>query len=344
MNDVKKIARNIIVFLILIVITFTLIFRKQNISEVKEVIFNIDVKYMLIAILAMICYILFESINIKSVLKSLGNKVSIFSTFRYTLIGFFFSGITPAASGGQPMEIYFMRKDGIPVHHGTLALLFELISFQIVIISSCILGAIINPHLLSNGVIYLFIAGISLNFIALSTMLICFISEKLAKKITDLFLDILKFFKYKKIEEKRESIYSTLNSYTENAKILKKNKMIFVKSIILVIIQMYIYYTIPYWVYRAFGLNSLSIFDIIFTQSLLFCSVSSIPLPGSVGISESAFLRIYGDIFGKELLTSATILNRFINFYLFIIIALICVIYSFIKVKNEKIKSSLERK
>ena len=99
---------------------------------------------------------------------------------------------------------------------------------------------------------------------------------------------------------------------------------------------MYVYYTIPYWVYRSLGLNSLGIIDIIFTQSLLFCSVSSIPLPGSVGISESAFISIYNRIFGSTLLTSATILNRFINFYSFIIIALICVIYSFIRVKKKE--------
>lgn len=335
MKDIKNLIRNLIIFLTLIVITFYFIFRKQNINEVKDIIFSIDIKYLFIGILAMIGYVFFESLNIKSVLKSLGNKVSIFNTFRYTLIGFFFSGITPAASGGQPMEIYFMHKDGIPVSHGTLALLVELISFQLVIITSCILGAIINPHLLDNGVIYLFFAGLTLNLIALTTMLVCFLSEKLAKKIVNLFLDILKFFRYKKVEEKRESIYKTLDSYTESAKIIKKNKSIFIKSIFLVIIQMYVYYTIPYWVYRAFGLNSLGIFDIIFTQSLLFCSVSSIPLPGSVGISESAFISIYSAIFGSTLLTSATILNRFINFYSFIIIALICVIYSFIRVKKK---------
>ena len=174
MKDIKNLIRNLIIFLTLIIITFYFIFRKQNISEVKNIIFSIDIKYLFIGILAMIGYIFFESLNIKSVLKSLGNKVSIFNTFRYTLIGFFFSGITPAASGGQPMEIYFMHKDGIPVSHGTLALLVELISFQLVIITSCILGAIINPHLLDNGVIYLFFAGLTLNLIALTTMLIYF--------------------------------------------------------------------------------------------------------------------------------------------------------------------------
>jgi hypothetical protein len=32
---------------------------------------------------------------------------------RYSFIGFFFSGITPSASGGQPAQIYYMNKDNM---------------------------------------------------------------------------------------------------------------------------------------------------------------------------------------------------------------------------------------
>ena len=69
-------------------------------------------------------------------------------------------------------------------------------------------------------------------------------------------------------------------------------------------------------------------------QAILFTSVSSIPLPGSVGISESIFLRLFGSVYGEVILSSAMLLTRGISFYLFIIISLIVVIVNSIMVNK----------
>ena len=95
---------------------------------------NANKIYVLLAVIAMLLDFTFESLNIKLILSSLGNKVSLFKTLKYTLIGFFFSGITPASSGGQPMEIYYMNKEDIPINNATLVLLVEVCSFHIVTI------------------------------------------------------------------------------------------------------------------------------------------------------------------------------------------------------------------
>ena len=71
----------------------------------------------------MVLYFLCETINVTRTLKILGEKSIFLKNFKYTLIGFFFSSITPAASGGQPMEIYYMSRDGLNVANSTLALL-----------------------------------------------------------------------------------------------------------------------------------------------------------------------------------------------------------------------------
>ena len=47
----------------------------------------------------MFIYFLFETLNLTRTLKELGEKTNFFRNLRYTLIGFFFSSITPAASG-----------------------------------------------------------------------------------------------------------------------------------------------------------------------------------------------------------------------------------------------------
>ena len=78
-------------------------------------------------------------------------------------------------------------------------------------------------------------------------------------------------------------------------------------------------------------LNQSKIFSI---QSVLFITVSSLPLPGAIGVSETLFLKIYGQVFGKLLLNGAMLIFRFVSFYLYIIIASIVVVINGIRTRN----------
>ena len=336
MKTKKDILKNLIFFITLIVITFVVIFYNNDFKQTIKIILSVNFKYILLGIITMVFYFVFEALNIKNILKKLGNNISIFSSMKYSLIGFFFSGITPAATGGQPLEIYYMKKDKIPITHSTLTLLLQLCSFHITTITCGIIGLIINYKLLPKSFVWLFIIGMFFKVIVLIPMLICLFSQKLSRKIVNIFIKILQKIKYKNIEDIKQKIDTSINEYNQGSKFIKQNKRIFIKSIFIVLIQMIIYYTIPYFVYRSFGLTEYNIIKITFIQAMLFVSASSIPLPGSVGISESAFINIYSTIFGAEKLTSATLLNRGINFYLFVLVGFVVTTYNIIKLKQKK--------
>ena len=52
-------------------------------------------------------------------------------------------------------------------------------------------------------------------------------------------------------------------------------------------------------------------------QSVLYTTVSSLPLPGAIGISETVFLTLYSHIYTDSLLHDALLLHRGISFYIF---------------------------
>ena len=333
MKNKTQMIRNLIIFILFIVITFSVIFNNFDFRKTINIILNTNKLYVLIGIFCMFLYFVFEGLNIRNILNSLGNKVSIFKAIKLTFIGFFFSSITPAASGGQPMEIYFMSKEKIPVIHGTIAMLIHLICFQIVTISLGIIGFIFN-YKLYNGLIWVFIIGVSLNFIALSVMLIGLFSQKFARKISSFALLVMKKLNIKNIDKKKEKIDEALVEYANSAKFIHQNKKIFNKAIMFAFLQVLFYHSIPFFVYKSFGLSGINYINIFFIQSMLFISVSSIPVPGAVGVSESVFLKIYLTIFGIDNLASAMLINRVSNFYLFVLIALIFVL---IRVYNLKL-------
>ena len=183
MKKTKRTIRNLLIFISLIVLTFYIILKEQNITEIFSAFQNVKKQYILIAILCMCIYIICEAINIGRTLKNLNEKTTFWQNIKYALIGFFFSSITPAASGGQPMQIYYMYKDKISVANSTLALLINLSSMQVVTISIALISVIFNYKYLNQTLITFFVIGILLNASALTLLLIAIFSKKLLNKL-----------------------------------------------------------------------------------------------------------------------------------------------------------------
>ena len=336
-----KMIRNFIVFLGLIFFTFWFIFKDQDLNELINVLKSANTTWILVGIGIMLLYFLMESLNIKSILKALGEKISIFSALKYTWIGFFFSSITPAATGGQPIEIYYMTKEKYSGPNVTLALLIQLCGFQISTITYGVVCSIFYWNIISKF-LWLYLIGLTINGFALILMLIGIFSKKLTKKLINIIIKLLKIFRIKNIEAKKIRIEEGIKSYSESAVFIKSHMVEFVKAILRVFVQIALYHSIPFFVYKSFGLNTYNIFQIFAMQAVVYTTVSSIPLPGAIGISETIFLNTFGVVFGNELLSGAMLLSRGITFYLFVIISLIVVIINAIKMKS--IKGEIDKK
>ena len=332
----KKYLRNLILFMLIILLTFYIILKDQSITKIIEVLSSIDLKYILIAIICMLIYLICEAINIGRTLKVLGEKSTFYRNIKYAMIGFFFSSVTPAASGGQPMQIYYMNKDKISVANSTLSLLINLTSMQIVTISIAIISLFFNYEYMNSILIGLFVLGIFLNSTALGLLLVSVFSKRMTKGLINIAIKILEFFKIKNIEDKKNKLENELNKYQSSATYIKSNIKVIIKILITTYIQFLIYYSISYWVYRSFGIKEYNILQIISMQSVLFATVSGIPSPGAVGVSEGGFLEIFRNVYSESILHEAMLLNRGVNFYLFVIISSVIVMLYTVRDKVEK--------
>ena len=335
-KDIFKLIRSLIFFIGLIVFTFWFIFKDQDINELFNVIKSANILYVLLGLLLMFLFFLTEAYNISCILKALGENISIFKELKFTFIGFFFSSITPAATGGQPIELYYMKKENISGSKSTIALLMQLCGYQISTISLGIICAILNPSILHGGLLVLFFIGVLINCFALSIMLICIFSKRMASKILNIFIKVLTFFRVKNIDSKKESLKKGLEKYNNNATYIKEHKDQFIKAILRVFVQISFFYSVPFCIYKAFNLSGYNLFQIFTMQAILYTTVSSLPLPGAVGVSETVFLKIFEKVFGIGLLSGAMILNRGITFYFYVLLSLVVVIINAIRMRNVK--------
>lgn len=331
MKNKRKLITNIILFVLLIILTFMIVFKDDDITDIFNIIASVKIQYLLIGILCMALYICFEAINIGRTLKVLKEKSSFLKNVKYALIGFFFSSVTPAASGGQPMQIYYMYKDNINVSSSTITLLLNLASMQIITIGVALISLIFNYQYLNHALVLCFIVGILLNLSALILLVIAIFSKRLSKGLINIAIKLLGFLKVKNLEEKKIKYENELSKYHNQAIFIRNNRKLIVKTILTTLIQFLIFYSITYWVYRSFGFSENGIIKIISMQSVLYATVSGIPSPGAVGVSEGAFIEIFKNVYSSSMMSSAVLLNRGINFYLFVIIGGIVTIINQIK-------------
>ena len=362
-SKVIKYVRNFALFVGLIVLTFWIIFKDQDSEEFVRILKNSSWKFVVIGALTMFSFLCLEAINIGRMLKHLGEKSRFLHNLKYAFIGFFFSAITPAASGGQPMQIYYMHKDGISIGSSTLTLLLNITCVIFVTITLSLFNLFFNYQYMDAGLAAFFIFGTLLNSCAVALFLIAIFSEKtldkmigFAKKVLTKFRDraVNKIIKLNlnnkenlidRINEKHEKRIGKLDEqlmkYKENAQIIRKDKKIILKTLAIYYFQYTLYYLISYWAYRAIGLNEHTWFEVASLQSIVYATVSGIPSPGAVGVSEAAYLGLFKNVIPVDLINSVTLLVRLMNFYLFVLISGIVVICTAIKVsKNDNKKTT----
>lgn len=338
-NSIGKLIKNTSFFVILIILTYYFIFRKIDRRGLQDALSHTNLWFILIASILATLNIVFESINHYRNLKLLKYKTDFKKCLKYGIIGFFFSAVTPAATGGQPVQIYYMHKDNVSYMHATITVLVQSIAYLLTMIILGIIGYIINYKYISSlGFIeYFFFIGVIVNSFIAVISLIAMFSRKLSKKLVDFIYRILHKFNEEKADNLKVKLQLQLTEYHDSARFILNNKKIVLKTFLTTFAQLISYHSVAFFVFLALGVHNLNYLKITFLQSVLYLSVSILPLPGTVGVNETGFSILYNPIIAATIVDSAMLLTRGISFYLIVIITgIILLVLSLKKNRHNK--------
>jgi len=232
-----------------------------------------------------------------------------------------------------------MSRDKIKISNGALTLLLKLLSFQLTVVFLAIIGFISSHKLFLDSLgnmRYIIFLGAFLNILVGTLYFLIIFFKPIILYLVELLSKLFHKLHVKKADSIIENLNKQVEEYSKASIYIKKNKLVLIKIFLTTLIQMSLYYSIPYFVYLSLGFNDYSIFTFIALQSVLFVSVSSLPFPGAVGVSEATFMRIYRQLFPNMILGSAMVITRFINFYIFIIYSGFALMYFILKNNFDK--------
>ena len=336
-NTARKMIKNTSFFVILIILTYYFIFRKIDRKGIQDALLKTNIWLIILAIILSSFNIICESINHYYNLKVLGEKTNFMKCLKYGIVGFFFSAVTPASTGGQPVQIYYMHKDGISYMNATIAILIQSFAYLSTMIILAIGGYIINfKYITSLGFIeyFFFIGVIVVGFITVLSLIAMF-SNKLSQKLLDFVYRIISKINIEKANNIREKFSIQLKEYHDSAKFIMSNKKVVFRTFLNTFAQLITYHSVAYFIFLALGVNHLNYFKITPLQSVLYLSVTMIPLPGTVGVNETGFSLLYSPLVSSTLVDSAMLLTRGISFYLFVVLTGIILLLINLRIKKK---------
>lgn len=344
----KKASRKAWLNALLLVVVFGLtvytVFTGEDPRQVASALQMANPLYVLAGVLCVVLFILGESACILYLLRTLGTRVSFRHCCLYSFIGFFYSCITPSASGGQPMQVIAMRKDRIPVAVSTVVLAIVTITYKLVLVVIGVAVMLIRPadvmwHLEGvHGLVYL---GLALNVGCIALLLMLVFCPAILRRCAEIvlrWLNRIRPFRHpERIEHKLDSVMS---QYTGTAEYYKTHHAVILQVFLLTLLQRFLLFLVTWFAYKAFGLTGDTLLTIVTLQAMISVVVDMLPLPGGMGASENLFIRIFEPIFGSALVLPGMLISRGVSYYTQLVISgLMTVVASFV-LRNTKDKEN----
>ena len=344
-KKILKYALNIGLILVITFFTLHVIFKEQELTEIIRDIRMANPMWIAVGAVAALLFVSGESVIIHYMLRVLNQKISFWKCLKYSFIGFFFCYITPSSTGGQPVQMYHMKKDKINIGYSTLIMLLITIAYKSVLIIMGIGFLAFNYDVVAKYALdmkWLIVLGFVLNLSFIAALILIFLkpiwARALGIKVVGL-LTKIRILKRKNKEKYTEKLIGICDTYAMGSDYIKKNLSVVLKVFVLTFIQRLLLFTVTWIVYRAYGLSTTSYIDIITLQIMIAVAVEMLPLPGAAGISEGCFLLAFTEIFGIGLVKPAMLISRGLTFYLVLFVgAFVTLADRIIRLKKEKIK------
>lgn len=299
----------------------------DGIDNIVNSIKQVQPIFLVLCVVLMVLYWLCESATVHAILKPIAPQAKFKYSFADTIIGQYFNCITPCASGGQPMQAYYLVKFGIPLGSGLTALLSRFIVYQFTLTLYSVFTLIFGfgkfgNDLAEKGLMPFVFIGFAVNTAVIIFLLGIAIWKKGTTKAVNAIITLLA-----KMRIIKNPMHSRLYFSREviklhnNFNFLKKNVGVIIKSCFFTFIQFTLYLSISYLLYLGFGLKGTSLLQIISYQAYVLMISSFIPLPGAMGAAELGYAGFFKDIFGIYTSVS-TMLWRIFTFYLPIIVGM----------------------
>lgn len=253
-------------------------------------------------------------------------KIRYRTSLLVALIGSFYSSVTPAATGGQPMQVFALKKRGVPTGVSSSGLAVKFFCFQTALLTLGGLMWLLNPAVVQACIErgrWIVVTGFLLNGLSVVAVLLLAINKNIVRGILTVAIRLGKALRLvKDVARTTSRADAAMNDFHASVDMLTHHPLQLLFLLLLSCIQVMGLMSIAYCVYRALGESAFSYSSILTLQFMLYIAASFTPLPGASGAQEGGFYIFFQQVFPADKLVGALLLWRFFTYYFTLIIGL----------------------
>lgn len=324
----KNIITKILIVILITVITFTIFFNFVDLNETWQVMQKADSYNLGLAICCLLLYFITFPLSLCIIAKTAGINKHFCDSYLIGCTEHFFNGITPFATGGQPIQMYLYTKAKLTASEGTGIVLTNFIAHLIAANLTAFASLIFYAKFAVNfnaSTSWMIGFGFAMNFLTLGLIILMATSTWLRNLFKTILMKLIKI-KFLRFLEKLVPIF---DDFCQNAQICAKaalkNKTGLFLAIISKTIALIFFYAIPFFILRSLDVNLAwnTLPFIVLASAFAITTMVWVPTPGGTGGIEFAFLTIFTSFAGvtSSIGSAGTIIWRGLTYYLLMAIS-----------------------
>lgn len=339
----KRVLLSLLFLLIAVLSVYTVCSQAKGFSpkHFLEYLRSNNPWWLLAAVLAMVAYIWFDAVMVGTLLRGFGYPKSHAKCVSYAAADLYFSAITPSATGGQPMEAFFMTRDGVPAIISTVVMLTYLLLYtlSIVIIGAACLLVFPSSFLMFGTLGRIFIAvgaAIQLGLAVFYALLLW--KKKLLLRLCDFGLRLLaKLHLIHNLSAREDKLRQTMEQYAQATELLKGRRRLLLKTLLLNLAHRSSQILVTVFCFLASGGRLGCAPKLFAMQSNVVIGAYCIPIPGSMGVTDYLMIDGFSQIIMSERqAANLELLARGLSFYICILLCGIIVLIKYAAMRLRK--------
>lgn len=315
--------RNSIVFVLMMIAgvgIFYWSFKNVSMNQLAHDLSNANWWWLLVAVLAMVAYLLIESVVVKIFVDDSHEKLSWSNAVRIPLVEQFGNGITPFAAGGQPMQLITLIQAGVDPGRAGSILLMKFVVYQAMIVVNFFVAMVVGYEFIADKLkawAWFLVLGFLIHFVVIVGLLLVMYWPGLTRTLVKIGFKPVQWVKPDKVTDWQILVNEKIDNFHAESIRMSHDWLVLIKAVILTLIQLLVYYLIPYFILLALGAEHVNIILVMSLHVLIVMVISLFPIPGGTGGAEIGFSMIFSTFLPNAgLLVCAMFLWRIITYYL----------------------------
>ncbi len=316
----RKVKIGLRVFLIITVLTIIVIMTVTLDKETWTAMRHFKIVYLIICIALWVLYIYMDGLRVQILSAALGRRVSIKTAIAVITSGLFLAAVTPFQTGGLPVQLYILKKEGISVGKGSVILLFRGILELFIFIFVVPLIYVHYRGLLSGNITQVLMKYLLVIYaVGMVLLLVLLLKPAFLKRLLYRFYF---FLRRKRVVKSRKLLRFFRRIFVEVADFRNSLRLYFSRKILMLLLAFIVtvvsyialFLIAPMMLY-GLGVRA-PILEAIYLQLILKFLLFFVPTPGASGVSEAAFVSLFRRVAPMHLLGVYVVLWRFFTFYI----------------------------